>query len=462
MRFRPDPALLRKAAAALVSRPGDYGDLFLETVEQAEIRRDERGGRQAILGGWTGAATRVLGASGTRHRAVGGREALEGLGATGKLDTGAPNGETPPSPMAAPADPDAHAARTAALTRYIDLLESAIGKAAPAGDSGASMLARAELRSQEIVVATSEGEVAGDRRAWASFAVRVGRPGRSGATLWASVGGGARDPERLAAVHPPAAVAARIAEALDEAGAAAPAPLGAMPVILGPGVGGLLIHEACGHGLEGDRALRGRSAFANLLGETVGPEDLTIVDDPTLDGLAGSRPVDDEGWPAAPIVLVDAGRVAGLLLDRATALHAGTAPTGSARRESYRDLPLPRMTNTFVRAGTHSPGEIVAAVPRGLYVAELGAGRVDTATAEFSFRVRRGFIVAGGRKVAPVGPCVIAGNGVTVLAGIRMIGVDLRFDPGTGECGKEGQRARAAVGQPTLLVEGLSTLPEGG
>jgi TldD protein len=444
MRSRSDHSILRKAAAALARRPGEYGDLFVEAVDQAEIRRDDRGGREVILGGWSGAATRVLGAAGTHHRAAGGREGEDLVGAP-----------------AAWSAAEGRAGWAAALARYLDALEAAIGGGPLAGASSGTLQMRAESRVQQVVIATSEGEVATDRRAWASFTVRVGRPGRAGATLWASAGGGARDVARLAAIHPPEAVADNLAEGLDEADTAAPAPLGEMPVILGPGVGGLLIHEACGHALEGDRALRGRSAFANLLGETVGPETLTIVDDPTLDGLAGSRPVDDEGWPASPTVLVDAGRVAGLLLDRATALRAGTAPTGSARRESYRDLPLPRMTNTFVRAGTFSPEEILAAVPRGLYVAELGAGRVDTATAEFSFRVRRGFIVAGGRKVAPVGPCVIAGNGVTVLSGIRMIGVDLRFDPGTGECGKEGQRARAAVGQPTLLVDGLATLPEG-
>ena len=191
----------------------------------------------------------------------------------------------------------------------------------------------------------------------------------------------------------------------------------------------------------------------------MGPEELTLVDDPTLAGLPGSRRVDDEGWPAARNVLIDSGRIVGLLLDRATALLAGTAPTGSARRESYRDLPLPRMTNTFVMQGTRDPEEILASVPRGVYVAELGAGEVDTVSADFTFRVRRGYVVAGGRMVAPLQPCQVSGNGISVLRGIKMIGVDLKFDPGAGECGKEGQRARAAVGQPTLKVEGLAVHP---
>jgi TldD protein len=195
------------------------------------------------------------------------------------------------------------------------------------------------------------------------------------------------------------------------------------------------------------------------MGEQVGPSELAVLDDPTLDGLAGSRRVDDEGWPASRTVLVEEGRVAGLLLDRTTALRAGTAPTGSARRESFRDLPLPRMTNTFVAAGTCDPEQILAEVPRGIYVEDLGAGRADTATADFSFRVRRGYLVVSGRKVAPLGPCLLTGNALRALAGIRQIGVDLRFDPGAGECGKDGQRARAAVGQPTILIGGLLVRP---
>ena len=155
-------------------------------------------------------------------------------------------------------------------------------------------------------------------------------------------------------------------------------------------------------------------------------------------------------------MLIERGRVVGLLLDRTTARRAGSAPTGSARRETYRDLPLPRMTNTFVREGHTRPGDIVSSVARGLYVEELGAGQVDTATGEFTFQVRRGALIAGGRLVAASGPCAISGNGLKALSGVRAIGTDLRFDSGAGECGKDGQRARAAVGQPTILVEGLT------
>ena len=459
---RLDPALLRRAAAALAARAGDYGDLFVEEVRHAEVRGDGLEPAVVVAGGGGGAAVRILSPLGQRHTAVDGLdpERIASLPRLAREQGG-------PEPASAAArttasGPFPDPASVGALAAYVRELGEAIG-AIPqiAREVGSIVRLRAELRVQRVVVASSEGDVVEDRRAWARCAVRVVVAGRGGRILEAAAGGGARDPERLATLRPPASIALDLKRALEEAEHAAPAPTGVLPVVLGPGVGGLLFHEACGHGLEGDRALRGRSAFANLIGEAVGPETLTLVDDPTLDGLSGSRRFDDEGWRSAPLVLIDAGRIAGLMHDRATALRARTAPTGSARRESYRDLPLPRMTNTFVREGPHDPEEIVRALPRGLYVAELGRGQVDTASADFAFEVRRGYLIAGGRVVAPVAPCRIEGNGVRAIESVAMIGSDLRFDSGSGECGKEGQRARAAVGQPTLRVDGLAVVADG-
>lgn len=465
---RLDTALLRRTAAALVARSGEYGDLFIEEVRQAELLRDGLEPGAIVTGGGRGAAVRVLSPLGQRHTAVDGLDP-DRIAHLPRL-VRERSEDVAPSPAAAPAGnqaPFPEPALVEALAVYLNAVAGAIAaipqiaREAGGRDPAQAVRLRAELRVQRVAIASSEGDVAEDRRAWARFTVRIAVPGRGGRLLEAATGGGARDPGRLAALQPPLSVAEELRRTLDEAEHAAPAPTGLLPVVLGPGVGGILFHEACGHGLEGDRAMRGRSAFAELLGEAVGPETLTLVDDPTLDGLSGSRRIDDEGWPSAPLVLIDAGRVAGLMLDRATALRARTAPTGSARRESYRDLPLPRMTNTFVREGPHDPEEILRALPRGLYVAELGRGQVDTASADFAFDVRRGYLIAGGRKVAPAGPCRIVGNGVRAIEGVTMIGSDLRFDAGSGECGKEGQRARAAVGQPTLLVGGLSVVSDG-
>jgi TldD protein len=475
-----DAALLRRLASRLVRRPGEYGDLFLEASAVLELHRESDGGIAVTAGVDRGAAARVLLPDGTvRHVACSGLDP-EGIEALPQRLAGAelrrPT-ETAPATGGARGRPSAatrgRAARDTgapALRAYLDEIERALGAAAHGTAWGEAWLAslgpatireRASSRAQRVLVATSEGEIVEDRRDWVWFTLHVATPaGVAGrAPLRAVAGGGARDLERLRVLHPPGEVAARLAADLEASKGAAPAPSGTLPVVLGPGGGGILFHEACGHALEADRALSGRSALAQRFGEEVGPASLTLIDDPTIDGLAGSRRYDDEGWGAAATVLIEAGRITGLLLDRGTARRVASAPTGSARRESWRDLPLPRMTNTFVREGSSSPADILSQVTKGLYVAELGAGRVDTASGEFEFRVRRGSLVASGRLVAPVGPCVVAGNGLQALAGVRAVGTDLRFDPGAGECGKDGQRARAAVGQPTILVEGLSVRP---
>jgi predicted Zn-dependent protease len=480
----PDPVLLRRASARLVRRAGEYGDLFLEGTALATVLR--QGGEETASDSASahGAAARLMTPEGrTRHLVADTVDADTILSLADRIDGGggtrlpAAMGGAAPVPAPPGQAAPGRAAAAAAMRAYLEEVERLLLRAAGGtawgsawmGHPGAVALqSQAQIRSQQVLIATSEGEIIEDRRDWAWFTVRVEGPGRGAGVpsaraglLSAVVGGGARNAARLAVVHRPAEVARLLVAALDAANATAPAPEGEMPIVLGPGAGGILFHEACGHALEGDRALEGKSALAGQFGEQIGPDFLTIVDDPTLDGLPGSRRFDDEGWRTAPTVLIERGRVVGLLLDRTTARRAGSAPTGSARRETYRDLPLPRMTNTFVREGRTRPGEIVSAVSRGLYVEELGAGQVDTATGEFAFQVRRGALIAGGRLVAASGPCAIHGNGLKALAGVRAIGTDLRFDSGAGECGKDGQRARAAVGQPTILVEGLTVQPVG-
>jgi TldD protein len=467
-----DPSMLRRLAASVADRTGDYADLFLERSAVVSLDRDPGGSVTSIEGFSEGSAMRRMTAGEVRHLAIGSLDPdelsglAEGLRRGGGSPAPAGAGGRPGGDLGArrsgdraPGGGDAAARPAAAVAAYLEELHR---EAAAALGGGAILSLRAEARSRSVAVASSEGEVTDDRRSWMTFALRVRAPGRSGAAGTLVEGGGAESAERLHVVHPPREVAARLAVAVAERRGAAPPPSGEMSVVLAPGGGGILFHEACGHMLEGDRTLRGPTPFADLLGEQVGPGSLTLVDDPTVAGLSGSRRIDDEGWRAGRNVLIDAGRLVGLLLDRGTALLAGTAPTGSARRESYRDLPLPRMTNTFVLEGTAPPEEIVASVDRGVYVADLGVGEVDTATADFAFRVRRGYLIAAGRIVAPLAPFRVTGNGVRVLRGVSMIGSDLRFDAGAGECGKEGQRARAAVGQPTVRVDGLVISPAEG
>jgi len=466
-----DHAFLRRVAGASVARPGEYADLFVERASEALLSRAGGSPEPPRLGAAEGAAARVFEAGAVRHVAVGGLHpsSIESLpsrlrGAPDSMWRGNTGGSGGPRGSGDPArgvDPvriaDQHpmpASRSIdAAGRYLAAIEAAVG--ARLGAVAVRIGLKMEIRAQSVAVATSEGEVRGEERTWISFSTRV----IDEAGVSVAAGGGAVGLERLRALHPPDEVAALLEQAVQDLKEEIPAPSGEVSVVLGPGAGGILIHEACGHALEGDRALRGRSALVELLGEKVGPGDLTVIDDPTLAGLAGSRAIDDEGWPSARNVLIDSGRLVGLLLDRTTALLAATTPTGSARRESYRHLPMPRMSNTFVLEGRYPPEEIVASVPRGVYIAELGAGEVDTVSADFSFQVARGYLIASGRRVAPLRPFVVRGNGLRVLRGIKMIGRDLRFDSGAGECGKEGQRSRASVGQPTLKVAGLTAQP---
>ena len=449
-----DPKSLRRLAARLATRPGEYADLFLERMHDATVVRTGGATRRVTLGGGEGAAARWLDGTRTRHASISGfgEDRLAAL--ANRLHDDAPAPIFPQSPGASGGYVDRNDALDG-LERYLDEIRAAAERSTR---EEILFEGRGRVHRREVAVATSEGEVVEDDRPWVTFSIRLGRTGDSTVV---SDGGGGLDLDRLRDLHPPEIFGSRLARRLEEQGETVPAPAGETIVILAPGPGGIFFHESCGHALEGDNALSGRSPFTEMLGEKVGPDALTLVDDPTLAGLPGSRRIDDEGWRAERTVLIENGRLVGLLLDRATALLASTTPTGSARRESYRDLPLPRMSNTIVREGPYSPEEILESVGRGVYIEELGAGEVDPTSATFSFHVKRGFLIAAGRPIAPIAPAVVSGNGVRALAGIKMIGSDLRFDGGAGECGKDGQRARAAVGQPTIRVDGLTVRPAG-
>jgi len=454
-----DSSTLRRMAATMPRRGDDYADLFLERTGELTLALGPGGESTPTVGLSSGVAARLLTAEGAVHASAGGldeeaiamlvRAVRNGAGKTG-ITSAAGVAD------AAGAGGAAEAARAdlQAIDRYLGELQGTLAVAA-----AGRLRARAVVRDRAIAVATSEGELIEDRQRWVAVAAWLGGDGPPGGAGSVSTGGGAESIDRLRASRPPEALAADLIAALDERRRAVPVRGGPTTLVLGPGPGGILFHEACGHALEGDRALKGRSALVEMLGEMVGPADLTLVDDPTLPGLPGSRLIDDEGWPSSRNVLIDSGRLVGLLLDRGTARLAGTAPTGSARRESYRDPPLPRMSNTYVVEGHRTRDEVIGSVARGIYVAGLESGVVDTVTADFSFRVTRGALIVGGRIIAPLAPFEVAGSGSAALRGITLIGSDLRFDDGAGGCGKEGQKARAAVGQPTLRIDGLSVRP---
>jgi TldD protein len=234
------------------------------------------------------------------------------------------------------------------------------------------------------------------------------------------------------------------------------APAGPMTVVLGAGWPGILLHEAIGHGLEGDFNRKGTSAFSNRIGEKVAADGITVVDDGTIDRRRGSLNVDDEGTPTQCTVLIENGILKGYIQDKLNARLMGMAPTGNGRRESFAHMTLPRMTNTYMRAGTRAPEEIIASVDKGLYAVNFGGGQVDITSGKFVFSASEAYLIENGRIGAPVKGATLIGNGPDVLTRVSMIGNDLKLDAGVGTCGKEGQSVPVGVGQPTLRVDGLT------
>ena len=236
---------------------------------------------------------------------------------------------------------------------------------------------------------------------------------------------------------------------------ARPAPAGEMPVVITNGWGGVLFHEACGHCMEADFVTKGASAYAGLVGEKVGPEFLTAIDDGTIPGRRGTMRFDDEGMPTNRTVMIENGILKEYMWDLTEARRAGRASTGNGRRQSFRHMPMPRMTNTFIDAGPHDPQEIIRSVKKGLYAKKLGGGQVEIGRGDYVFTITEGWLIEDGKLTAPVRGATLVGNGPQTLHQIDMIGTDMSLDPGRGMCGK-GQWARVSVGQPTVRVPKLT------
>jgi len=234
------------------------------------------------------------------------------------------------------------------------------------------------------------------------------------------------------------------------------APAGTMTVVLGPGWPGVLLHEAIGHGLEGDFNRKKISAFTELLGKQVASPLCTVVDDGTLANRRGSLNVDDEGTPTGRTVLIEKGILRGYLQDRLNARLMGMPLTGNGRRESFAHIPMPRMTNTFMLAGESTPDEIIRSVDHGLYAAYFGGGQVDITNGKFVFSASEAYLIEGGKITRPVKGATLIGNGPDVLKRISMVGNDLRLDEGIGTCGKDGQSVPVGVGLPTIRIDALT------
>jgi len=233
-------------------------------------------------------------------------------------------------------------------------------------------------------------------------------------------------------------------------------PAGEMDVVLGPGYPGVLLHEAIGHGLEGDFNRKKTSAFSNLMGEKIADESVTVVDDGTIDSRRGSLSVDDEGTPTNCTTLIENGILTGYMQDRLNSKLMGVNPTGNGRRESYAHLPMPRMTNTYMLSGNRHPEEILKSVKNGLYAVDFGGGQVDITSGKFVFTCTEAYKIENGKVTNPVKGATLIGNGPDVLKRVKMVGNDSKMDTGIGTCGKDGQSVPVGVGQPTMLIENLT------
>ena len=235
-----------------------------------------------------------------------------------------------------------------------------------------------------------------------------------------------------------------------------PAPAGEMEVVLGPGWPGILLHEAIGHGLEGDFNRKKTSAFAGLLGSRIASPGVTVVDDGTMPDRRGSLTVDDEGTPSGRTTLIEDGILVGFLQDRQNARLMGVSPTGNGRRQSHAHIPMPRMTNTVMLGGGHAPEEIIRSVKRGIYAVNFGGGQVDITSGKFVFSASEAYLIEDGKLGAPVKGATLIGNGPDALTKVAMVGNDMELDAGIGTCGKQGQGVPVGVGQPTLKMTGLT------
>lgn len=465
-RFDLGEAALSRALDAILGRRVDYADLFFEYrvseevgLEEGIVKRAARSigqgvGVRATAGEKTGFAHTdeislpALQAAADRARSIaaeGGRSAA--VAVPGGRGTGRDL-----YPVGLPPTDVPLADKIALLTRL-----DAVARAADPRIS--KVMASVACEHRVVLVANSEGRMAGDIRPLHRLTVTciAEDPRMPGERQSGSHGGGARAEFAFflegGRADGYAREAARRALLNLEA---VEAPAGSMDVVLGPGWPGILLHEAVGHGLEGDFNRKGTSAFSGRIGARVASPLCTVVDDGTIPGRRGSLNVDDEGTPTQRTVLIEHGVLRGYLQDRLNARLMGAAPTGNGRRESYAHHPMPRMTNTFLLAGETPPEEILRAVGRGLYAVSFGGGQVDITSGKFVFSASEAYLVEDGKLGRPVKGATLIGNGPDALTRVAMVGTDLALDEGVGTCGKDGQSVPVGVGLPTILITGMT------
>jgi TldD protein len=459
-----DGSDLEAVLGTALERGADYADLFLERTAEDSVALEDgivkRGDRHLVQGvGVRAQRGERQGYAHTDEITVEGLRLAAGAARTIAEGSASRRAVAIREPVRPGRDlyPLATAPTDVPVREKVELL-SAVDAYARSRDPRVGQVMASVVSQQRVVlVAASDGTLAADVRPLVRLNVQVIAEDGRGRREMGYHGGGGR--VELAALLDPAAWRPLVDEAVRLALLnleARPCPAGSMDVVLAPGWSGVLLHEAVGHGLEGDFNRKGTSAFAGRIGQRVAAPGVTVVDDGTLPGRRGSLNVDDEGTPTERNVLIEDGVLVGYMQDRLNARLMGVPATGNGRRESYAHVPLPRMTNTFMLAGDDDPEEILRSVDRGLYAATFGGGQVDITSGKFVFAVSEAYRIEGGRLGAPVKGASLIGNGPDVLTRVRRIGSDLKLDSGIGTCGKDGQSVPVGVGLPTLLVADLT------
>jgi TldD protein len=461
-RYGMSERALERALGSALARRADYGDLYFEFATAEALSLEDGVVKKATKEASQGVGVRVVAGEKTGY-------AYSDDVTVTALDTAALTAghiaSTAPEDRAvsvSPARPerDLYALPTppidTPLADKIALLEAVDREARRVDPRIKNVLASLAVEHKLVMIAASDGRLTSDVQPLARLQVTCVAEDQ-GSRQRGTYGGGGRHAftfflegsQHLRYAREAARQAVLNLDAVD-------APAGEMVVVLGPGWPGILLHEAIGHGLEGDFNRKGTSAFAKLLGERVASDLCTVVDDGTIPNRRGSLNVDDEGTPTSRTVLIERGILRGYMQDRLNARLMGVAPTGNGRRESYAHAPMPRMTNTFMLAGDSTPEEIIGSVDRGLYAVSFAGGQVDITNGKFVFSASEAYLIEQGRVTRPVKGATLIGNGPDVLTRIGMVGHDLMLDEGIGTCGKNGQSVPVGVGVPTLRIDGLT------
>ncbi len=462
--FRPFESLLDEGRALGLLREatagGDDGELFLERKRSEMLHFDDGRVKTASYDASEGFGLRAVrgDVTGYAHGTEITESALKRASETARLAVGDGGGTMAPPPKATnrrlytDADPIAGAD----FPVKVETLREIDAFARDMDPRVVQVSASIAASLQEVEILRPEGDITRDARPMVRVNVSV-IVEQNGRRESGTAGGGGR--VGLDGLLDPADWKAKAQEALRLALVnleAVPAPAGVMDIVLGPGWPGILLHEAIGHGLEGDFNRKGSSAFAGLMGQQVAAKGVTVLDDGTIPDRRGSISVDDEGTPSGKNVLIEDGVLVGYMQDRQNARLMGVEPTGNGRRESYAHAPMPRMTNTYMLGGDATPDEIVAEMKDGIHAVGFGGGQVDITSGKFVFSCTEAYIVKDGKRGAPVKGATLIGDGPQALTRIRALGNDMALDPGLGNCGKQGQWVPVGVGQPTVLIGGLT------